>query len=47
MSVLVYVGANQGNSLWEIFDKYDQVYAFEPDPEMFESYKANFSRYFG
>ena len=36
MSTLVYLGANTGFSLYQIFDKYDQVYAFEPDPEMFE-----------
>ena len=45
MSVLVYVGANQGNSLWEIFDKYDQVYAFEPDPEMFEKLNRRFKQF--
>ena len=45
MSVLVYVGANQGNSLWEIFDKYDQVYAFEPDPEMFEKLNIRFKQF--
>lgn len=36
MTTLVYIGANIGNSLWEIFDKFDKVYAFEPDYEMFE-----------
>lgn len=36
MTTLVYVGANTGNSLWGIFDKFDKVYAFEPDPEMFQ-----------
>lgn len=36
MTTLVYVGANIGTSLWNIFDQYDEVYAFEPDPEIFE-----------
>ena len=45
MSVLVYVGANQGNSLWEMIDKYDQVYAFEPDPEMFEKLNRRFKQF--
>jgi FkbM family methyltransferase len=35
MTTLVYIGANTGNSLWELFNHYDKVYAFEPDPEIF------------
>ena len=35
MTTLVYVGANVGVSLWGLFDKFDEVYVFEPDPEMF------------
>lgn len=35
MRTLVYVGTNVGNSLWNIIQDYDVVYAFEPDPEMF------------
>ena len=34
MSTLVYVGANVGVSLWSLFDKFDKVYVFEPDPEL-------------
>lgn len=45
MTTLVYIGANQGNSLWDIFDKYDQVYAFEPDPEMFEQLNRKFKQF--
>ena len=40
-TVLVYVGANQGNSLSELYTKFDRVYAFEPDPETFECLKLN------
>jgi FkbM family methyltransferase len=35
MSTLVYIGANTGYTLWSLFDKFDKVYAFEPDPEVF------------
>lgn len=35
MKTLVYVGANRGNSLWNMIQDYDLVYAFEPDPEIF------------
>ena len=41
MSTLVYLGANTGFSLYQIFDKYDQVYAFEPDKTAFEVLKKN------
>ena len=36
MSTLVYIGTNEGNSLWGIFDKFDKVYAFEPNPEVYK-----------
>lgn len=36
MSVLVYIGTNEGEGLKEYVDLYDEVYAFEPDPEIFE-----------
>lgn len=45
MSVLVYVGANEGVSLWSLFDKFDRVYAFEPDPEIFQSLHKKFSQF--
>jgi FkbM family methyltransferase len=44
-TVLVYVGANQGNSLSELYDKFDRVYAFEPDPEMFSILKSRFDQF--
>tara|TARA_B100000073_G_scaffold311665_1_gene284893 strand:+ start:1268 stop:1933 length:666 start_codon:yes stop_codon:yes gene_type:complete len=36
MGTLVYVGANVGDSLGRVASNFDRVYAFEPDPEMFE-----------
>jgi hypothetical protein len=42
MTVLVYIGANVGSSLGKMVGHYDNVYAFEPDPEMFDQLKANF-----
>lgn len=45
MTTLVYVGANVGNSLWGIFDKFDKVYAFEPDPEIFQNLKRRFRQF--
>lgn len=45
MKTLVYVGANVGSSLSGMVHKYDKVYAFEPDPEMFEALKTNLSKY--
>ena len=45
MSTLVYVGANVGVSLWNLFDKFDQVYVFEPDPEMFSELKRRFNQF--
>ena len=45
MSTLVYIGANQGNSLWGIFDKFDKVYAFEPDPEVYDVLRNGFQQF--
>ena len=45
MSTLVYVGANVGVSLWSLFDKFDQVYVFEPDPEMFSELRRRFNQF--
>ena len=42
MSTLVYVGANVGNALWELIDKFDRVYAFEAVPEIFQHLKTRF-----
>ena len=42
MKTLVYVGANIGNSLWGIFDKFDKVYTFEPDPKIFDQLERRF-----
>ena len=44
-TVLVYVGANQGNSLSELYDKFDKVYAFEPDPEIFSVLVSRFGQF--
>lgn len=45
MTTLIYIGTNEGNSLWNVFDKYDQVYAFEPDPEMFEILNKKYEQF--
>ena len=45
MSTLVYVGANEGNSLWGIFDKFDKVYAFEPNPEVYDVLRRRFMQF--
>ena len=45
MSTLVYIGANQGNSLWRIFDKFDKVYAFEPNPEVYDVLRKRFQQF--
>lgn len=42
MKTLVYVGANIGLSLAVIYNDFDIVYAFEPDPEMYEELVNNF-----
>ena len=45
MSTLVYIGANEGNSLWGIFDKFDKVYAFEPNPEVYKILRRRFRQF--
>lgn len=45
MSTLVYIGANTGYTLWSLFDKFDKVYAFEPDPEMFSELDKRFRQF--
>lgn len=41
MTTLVYVGANKGGSLQRIYQQFDQVIAFEPDPEIFADLENN------
>ena len=45
MKTLIYVGANRGFGLYRLLQKrqFDVIYAFEPDPEMFEQLKTNYS----
>lgn len=43
MSVLIYIGTNEGDGLEEYINLYDEVYAFEPDPEIFEKLTQRFS----
>ena len=45
MSTLVYIGTNEGNSLWGLFDKFDKVYAFEPNPEVFANVRRRFGNF--
>ena len=45
MSTLVYIGANVGNSLWGLFDKFDRVFVFEPDPETFEKLSGKYKQF--
>jgi FkbM family methyltransferase len=45
MSTLVYIGTNEGNSLWGIFDKFDKVYAFEPNPEVYNILRRRFKQF--
>ena len=45
MSTLVYLGANTGFSLYQLIDKFDQVYAFEPDPETFKELKRRVGQF--
>lgn len=42
MTTLVYVGTNEGEGLKEYVDLYDNVYAFEPDPEIFQTLVEKF-----
>lgn len=45
MSTLVYVGANEGVSLWHIFNLFDDVHVFEPDPEIFSRLKKRYKQF--
>jgi FkbM family methyltransferase len=45
MSTLIYIGANDGHTLWSLFDKFDNVYAFEPDPEVFSELNRKFRQF--
>lgn len=45
MTTLVYIGANNGYTLWSLFDKFDKVYAFEPDPEVFSELNSKFRQF--
>jgi len=42
MTTLIYIGTNEGSGLEEYIDLYDKVYAFEPDPEMFDKLVTKF-----
>jgi FkbM family methyltransferase len=45
MSTLVYIGTNEGDGLVEYINLYDKVYAFEPDPEIFNILRNRFIEY--
>lgn len=47
MKTLIYVGANLGYGLYRLLQKrkFDLVYAFEPDPEIFEKLQHAFKPY--
>lgn len=45
MTVLIYIGANIGDSLADLIDKYDSIHAFEPNPEVFKLLHTRFSSY--
>jgi FkbM family methyltransferase len=44
MKTLIYIGANRGYGLYQLLTKrqFDIVYAFEPDPEIFQQLKNNY-----
>lgn len=42
MLTLVYIGTNEGESLDDYIDLYDKIYAFEPDPEIFQKLVSRF-----
>jgi len=44
-TVLIYIGANEGSSLWGLFDKFDKVFVFEPDPEMFSKLQKRYKQF--
>lgn len=43
MKTLIYIGANVGFTLGTLVNSFDRVYAFEPDPEMFDKLKSRYS----
>lgn len=45
MTTLVYVGANEGSTLWNLIDKFDDVYVFEPDPEIFQTLNKRYKQF--
>lgn len=45
MTTLVYVGVNEGESLREYIDLYDEIHAFEPDSEIFSKLTQKFIQY--
>ncbi len=45
MSTLVYVGANEGVSLWGLIEHFDEVHVFEPDPEIFAKLKKRYKQF--
>lgn len=46
MKTLIYIGANQGYGLYRLLSsrKFDKVYAFEPDPEIFAVLTRNYQQ---
>ena len=46
MKILIYVGANRGYGLYRLLQNrpFDIIYAFEPDPEIFEQLRLNYSQ---
>jgi len=49
MKILVYVGANAGRGLYNTLInssiRFDKIYAFEPDPEIYKILKENFKNF--
>ena len=45
MTTLVYIGTNVGTTFGSLFQYFDKVYGFEPDPEMFEQLNNRFGSY--
>ena len=47
MKTLVYIGVNKGYGLSRLLqnNQFDIVYAFEPDPELFDMIRPIFSKY--
>ncbi len=44
-TIAFYIGANLGYGMQKYADEYDEVHAFEPDPEIFKQLKNNYSNY--